>query len=92
MAGLHADAGHSGITPREAVIMNLWDAGRSIEQIARSTSTKRERVRRVICANDVGDERLRERRAMERCSRHLLTAIRNAQAASSSPRQGKASL
>jgi len=59
----------------ESAIMNLWDAGASIETIACNTGRTREQVNRVVSRYAIADGDRAQRAAMRRGSAFLLKAI-----------------
>ena len=66
---------------RERHIMDLWDAGRSIEQIARQLQHPRRSIRDVITNFHDAGEASADRRAMIAFSAALLDALTQARIA-----------
>jgi len=66
---------HSGLTPSEAAIIDLWDAGDSIQQIQRKLNMRGRRVANVVSDYHQADDEARNRRMMARGSTALLDAI-----------------
>ncbi len=70
------------LKPAEAAVMQLWDDGRSLAQIACSTGISTARVRKIVTEYAEGDSSRRARAVMRRGSAQLLRAIQIAQGAS----------
>lgn len=68
-------------TPVENQIMDLWDQGRSIEQIARSLQITRKRAALIVGTYYDQGERTRAERAMIAGSAKLLAAMNQARMA-----------
>lgn len=71
----------SGCTPVETKIMDLWDQGRSIEQIARHLRIRRKQAATVVGQYHDHGERTRAERAMIAGSAQLLAAMNQARMA-----------
>ena len=77
----HTRRSTHGLTPNERAIMDRWDAGQSIRQIARELGRDYDRVRNLIVYYHGRAEYRNERNAMAACSAALLAAIRQAKMA-----------
>ena len=69
---------HRGLTPRELEIMDRWDAGRSIRQIAKELGRDVEAVRKLVIYYDGAAEQRMNRGAMAASSAALLSALQRA--------------
>lgn len=63
------------LKPQEAVVMQLWDSGRSFGQIACCTGMATHRVRDIVQAYAEGDSSRRARALIVRGSAKLLRSI-----------------
>lgn len=75
-AGQH----HRGLTPRELAIMDRWDAGQSIRQIARELGREVESVRKLVIYYDGAAEHRLHCSAAKVGSAALLRALQEARA------------
>lgn len=72
--------GHSGLTPQETEIMDLWDNGCGMAAIARQCAVSRSRVERTVSTyHDSESKRIRI--ALQTGSVRLLAALQQAAAA-----------
>ena len=71
----------TGTTPVETRIMDLWDCGKSIEQIARELRIRRKQAATIIGQYHDHGERTRADRAMIAGSAALLAAMTQARLA-----------
>ncbi len=65
----------STLTPQEARIMGMWDAGASLDVIACNMGMNKERVGKIVAMFDIGDGGAGDKAAMRRGSAFLLKAI-----------------
>lgn len=72
---------HRGLTPRELAIMDRWDAGKTISQIARELGKPVARVRNTVAYYDGAADHRTHKGAMVAGSEQLLSAIRQERAA-----------
>ena len=77
----HTRRSTHGLTPKERAIMDRWDAGQSMRQIARELGKDYDRVRNLIVYYHGRAEYRNERNAMAACSAALLSAIQQERAA-----------
>jgi len=75
-AGQH----HRGLTPRELAIMDRWDAGQSIRQIARELGRDVEAVRKLVIYYDGAAEHRLHCSGMQASNAAFLSALREARA------------
>lgn len=71
---------HRGLTPKEQAIMDRWDAGETISQIARELGKPVERVRNLVIYYDGAADHRTHCGAMAASSAALLSALREARA------------
>lgn len=71
---------HRGLTPREREIMDRWDAGKTITQIARELGKPVGRVRNLVIYYDGAADHRLHRSATAAGSAALLSALREARA------------
>jgi hypothetical protein len=71
----HAPRGFGGLTPQEAAIMAQWDAGRSMQAIARSLALSPRRVEATVSCYDGKADHAQFRRETQEGSATLLAAI-----------------
>lgn len=71
---------HRGLTPKEQAIMDRWDAGKTITQIARELDRPVERVRNLVIYYDGAAEHRLHCKATTVGSAALLSALREARA------------
>lgn len=64
-----------GLTPGEERIMDLWDAGRSMQTIARDLGATLQRVRRVVTYYNGDGELAAQNHAMAAACAQLAAAI-----------------
>ncbi|WP_298174598.1 hypothetical protein [Novosphingobium sp.] len=72
---------HRGLTPKELAIMDRWDAGKSINQIARELGRPVEQVRKLVIYYDGAADQHMSNRATAAASAQLLHAIQRERAA-----------
>jgi DNA-binding CsgD family transcriptional regulator len=71
--------GHTGMTPAEAAVMDLWDAGNGFAAIARQLQRPRRNVEKVVTMYHIGDRRKQEA-IVRQGSADLLAALQRAAA------------
>lgn len=71
----------AGLTPGEARVMDLWDAGHSVRAIALHTGGHHDRVKAIVSTYHDDGEHQRSGNAMARGSAKLAAAINQARAA-----------
>lgn len=64
-----------GLTPVEAHVMDMWDAGMGSIAIARATGARHDRIARIVGVYHDDGEHGRERKAMARACSRLAAAI-----------------
>lgn len=73
----HTKIGRCGLTPKEAEVLDLWDAGVGTKQIAERTGRQHREVSKLVMMYHAGGDGGEANRAIREGSIRLLAALRS---------------